>query len=181
MVEQHFEFIKQPKVTGPIYLKNPRRVHALGYVFLMALLVYAVMQRRARNNVEKEVYPMIVARNVKTDRPTGRRMIQQFFNMVTYRTDDGQRHFRPTQSRTVHSGYCGWTPRSTSPHTSLRDLMAGAFQARQKRRSFRRHVLNMGSESVDTMTGLAGSPFPFPGYQVLGNNTPSMSAVDGRC
>ena len=37
-VEQHFRFIKKPKVTGPMYLKNPGRVNALGYVFLMALM-----------------------------------------------------------------------------------------------------------------------------------------------
>ena len=60
VVEQHFSFIKNPKVVGPIYLKNPERAKALAYVFLMALLVYSIIQRRVRLRLEESDEPIEV-------------------------------------------------------------------------------------------------------------------------
>lgn len=38
-IEQKFRFLKSPVYLGPVYLKTKKRVHALGYVFIPALLV----------------------------------------------------------------------------------------------------------------------------------------------
>ena len=74
-VEQHFQFIGKPKVTNPMYLKNPDRVNALDYVFLMAIMIYTVMQRRVSRALENEEQPMQMIGAKGTFRSTGNRVL----------------------------------------------------------------------------------------------------------
>jgi transposase len=97
-VEQHFAFLKDAKVVGPVYLKKPERVQALAYVFLLALLVYSLLQRRARQALAREGEPPLeVAGKVKTLKPTGRRMLQLFEVMLVIRYENGHRNFPTNQ------------------------------------------------------------------------------------
>lgn len=81
VVEQHFSFIKNPKVVGPIYLKNPERVKALAYVFLMALLVYSIIQRRVRLRLEESDEPIEVYDKRSSFKPTGRSILEHFHHV----------------------------------------------------------------------------------------------------
>ena len=47
-LEQRFHFLKDPAVVDAFFLKKPERVEALGYVLLMACLVFSVLERRVR-------------------------------------------------------------------------------------------------------------------------------------
>lgn len=95
-VEQQFAFIKDPRVVGPVFLKSPERVNALAYVFLMALLVYSIIQRRARLALRDETEPMeLAARGLSTFTPTGRRVLELFYDGLVIVADDGTR-FIPT-------------------------------------------------------------------------------------
>jgi transposase len=47
-VEQGFKFMKQPLNLGPVYTKKPERVEALGYIFLMVLLLAKYLEYRVR-------------------------------------------------------------------------------------------------------------------------------------
>nr|WP_251037663.1 hypothetical protein [Paenibacillus albidus] len=47
-VEMNFSFLKDPVYTDEIFLKKPERVKVLGYLFLFALTIYRVFQRRIR-------------------------------------------------------------------------------------------------------------------------------------
>ncbi|MGG3970428.1 IS1634 family transposase, partial [Geobacillus stearothermophilus] len=47
-VEMNFAFLKDPFFTDEIYVKKPERVAVLGYLFLLALAIYRVFQRRVR-------------------------------------------------------------------------------------------------------------------------------------
>jgi transposase len=47
-VEQGFKFLKQPQLLGPIYTKKPERVEALGYIFLLVLLLAKYLEYRVR-------------------------------------------------------------------------------------------------------------------------------------
>ncbi|MFZ5436929.1 MAG: hypothetical protein ACOZCF_11660 [Bacillota bacterium] len=87
IVEGHFSFIKSLKVVGPTYLKNPERVAALAYVFLMALLVYSLIQRRARRALRGQEKPLIIYDNRKTFEPTGRSVLDLFVNMMVANVD----------------------------------------------------------------------------------------------
>lgn len=54
VVEQGFRFLKQPIYLGPVLLKRPERVEALGYVFLLVLLLAKYLEYRIRTVLEKE-------------------------------------------------------------------------------------------------------------------------------
>lgn len=81
-VERSFAFIKDPKTIGPMYLDSPERVEALGYVLLMALLVYSLIERRVRQALTPEEEPMKLAGGKTSYRPTGRRVLERFENMM---------------------------------------------------------------------------------------------------
>jgi len=89
-VEQGFPVVKDPKSVGAIFLKNEQRIEALGYVLIMALLVYSVIERRARLALIEADEPMELAGGPTSFRPTGRRVLQRFENMLVSRVD-GQR------------------------------------------------------------------------------------------
>lgn len=52
-VEQRFRFIKRPVYLGPIYLHTKRRIEALGYVFILILLIVSYLEYRVRQNIKK--------------------------------------------------------------------------------------------------------------------------------
>ncbi len=74
-VENLFRFIKSPYVLGPVFVKKPSRVEALGYVLLMALLIAMLLQRRVRENLAKEETPLQIPGKVKTFMPTVRMIL----------------------------------------------------------------------------------------------------------
>lgn len=86
-VEQGFPVVKDPKRVGAIFLKNEQRIEALGYVLIMALLVYSLIERRARLALVDADEPMELAGGPTTFRPTGRRVLQRFENMLISRVD----------------------------------------------------------------------------------------------
>ena len=54
VVEQGFRFLKQPIYLGPVLLKKPKRVEALGYIFLLVLLLAKYLEYRVRTTLEKD-------------------------------------------------------------------------------------------------------------------------------
>jgi len=89
-IEQRFPVLKDPTQVGAVYLKNTDRLEALGYVLLMALLVYSLIERRVRIALEDADRPMELAGGPTSFRPTGRRVLQRFENVLVARVD-GQR------------------------------------------------------------------------------------------
>ncbi|MGQ3685921.1 MAG: hypothetical protein ACUBOA_13085, partial [Candidatus Loosdrechtia sp.] len=47
-VETNFKWAKNPAAVAPIFLKDPKRIAVLGFVYLVALMVYTLMQRQIR-------------------------------------------------------------------------------------------------------------------------------------
>ncbi len=70
-VEVRFRFLKDPTFIDGIYVKTPDRVMALGYIFLMALLIFSLLERRVRKNLKKENEILIIPGKKKSDSPTG--------------------------------------------------------------------------------------------------------------
>ncbi len=54
-VERHFHFLKDPLFVGALYVKKPKRVEALGYVLLLACLLYSLLERRLRDGAKWSV------------------------------------------------------------------------------------------------------------------------------
>lgn len=93
-VETSFKFLKDPLFVGPVYLKKPSRVEALAYVFLIALLIFGLMERRVREAMKNETEPLIIPGKVKTFRPTGKKILESLeFIMVMTTSDPYRRAF----------------------------------------------------------------------------------------
>jgi len=86
-VERRFPVLKDPKRVGPVFLDRPDRVEALGYVLVMALLVYSLIERRARQALATAEKPMELAGGPTSFRPTGRRVLERFENMLVMSVD----------------------------------------------------------------------------------------------
>ena len=70
-VERIFRFIKNPAWVGSFCLKKPERIAALGYILLMAAVVYTLWERRVRKALSEEgVEPIRGLNKQKTKRPT---------------------------------------------------------------------------------------------------------------
>ncbi|ADU92746.1 IS1634 family transposase [Geobacillus sp. Y412MC52] len=105
-VEMNFAFLKDPFFTDEIYVKKPERVAVLGYLFLLALAIYRVFQRRVRQFITPE-RPLKGAGGRKLTRPTGQVIFQlfQYVNVILLELPDGRiqraldRSLNPDQRR----------------------------------------------------------------------------------
>ncbi|MEW5323897.1 transposase, partial [Geobacillus thermoleovorans] len=89
-VEMNFAFLKDPFFTDEIYVKKPERVAVLGDLFLLALAIYRVFQRRVRPFITREC-PLKGAGGRKLTRPTGQAIFQLFWyvNVILLELPDG--------------------------------------------------------------------------------------------
>jgi len=77
-VDRRFPVLKDSKRVGPVFLDRPDRVEALGYLLVMALLVYSVIERRAREALKDADEPTKLAGGPTSFRPSGRRVLERF-------------------------------------------------------------------------------------------------------
>jgi transposase len=86
-VETNMHWLKGIGNFAPIFLKTPRRVAALGQVYVIALMVHALIQRDARQRLEQE--KATIPGNVGfTSRPTTTVLFRLFEKVRTHRGRD---------------------------------------------------------------------------------------------
>lgn len=71
-VEVRFRFLKDPAFVDGFFVKDTGRLEALAYLMLVALLVYALIERMVRLGLRKDGQMLIGAGGVKHEAPTGR-------------------------------------------------------------------------------------------------------------
>ncbi|WP_235919690.1 IS1634 family transposase, partial [Heliomicrobium undosum] len=81
-VENRFRWLKDPAVVDQIWLKTPNRIMALGYVFLIGLLIYSLLERRLRQNMARETKPIRLPGNRLSKSPTAASFMQLFSDVV---------------------------------------------------------------------------------------------------
>jgi transposase len=70
-VERIFRFIKNPSWVGSFCLKKNERIAALGYILLIAAVIYTLWERKVRKSLAKDgVEPIEGLNKQKTKRPT---------------------------------------------------------------------------------------------------------------
>lgn len=91
-VECNFSFLKDPFFVDEIYLKKPHRVEVLGYLFLIALLVFHTIQGKVREQTS-ERNPLMATTNRKLAQPTTREIFRllEYIQVVVFRMPDGSR------------------------------------------------------------------------------------------
>jgi len=82
-VEIRFRWLKDPTIVKQIWLETPKRVMALGFVFLISLLIYCLLERKVRQNLAEESKPIRLHGNRITKKPTGVAFLQLFTDIVT--------------------------------------------------------------------------------------------------
>ena len=68
--ELQFKTIKEPESVGAVFVKKPERLEALAYVVLLAAMVRAIIQRRARRYAEITNEELPIPGKRMTKRPT---------------------------------------------------------------------------------------------------------------
>ena len=82
-VEARFRYLKSPYHVGPIYLHKPTRVKAFGFVMLLSLLLYSVLEYLIREKMKRETEPLMLPGNRKSFRPTGLAILEMLDGVTT--------------------------------------------------------------------------------------------------
>ncbi|WP_342774511.1 hypothetical protein [Biomaibacter acetigenes] len=93
-VETSFRFLKSPIFLDAIYLKKESRIEALCYVLFLALFIYQILQRRMRKALEEQGEYIFVAGKVKTEKPTGNRILELLKPIQTIGYVEGDKECR---------------------------------------------------------------------------------------
>jgi transposase len=80
-VELSFKWAKNPAAIAPIFLETPTRIAALGCVYLIALLVYTLIERHVRNSL-LERGETLPDRPAPSQRPTARTVFRLMRNIA---------------------------------------------------------------------------------------------------
>jgi transposase len=91
-IETRFRFIKSPVYLGPVFLDKPERVEALGYVFMMVLLIASYLEYRVRKALKETGQAVLLPGNKKTERPSTQ-TIMEIFNLIDVLIAGSKRYF----------------------------------------------------------------------------------------
>lgn len=87
--------MKSPVYLGPVFLEKPERVHALGYVFMLVLLVASYLEYRVRKGLKETEQAVLLPGNKKTQRPSTQ-TIMEIFGLIEVLIIGGERYFPET-------------------------------------------------------------------------------------
>jgi transposase len=87
-VEQRFQFLKDPAFVDAVFLQKPERIQALGYVMLLALLLFSCLERRVRQAPD----PFPTAYRGAVTRPTGQLILHHCRGIQVLWRDDAHRY-----------------------------------------------------------------------------------------
>lgn len=93
-LEQRFHFVKDPAFVDAFFLHKPERVEALGYVLLMACLVFSLLERRVRRAGK----PLDTPSRGKLDNPTGFEILHHMRGAIVVPVDPHHRELHVTIS-----------------------------------------------------------------------------------
>ncbi len=93
-VETSFRFLKSPVFLDAIYLKKPKRIEALTYVMIIALLLYKIIEKRAREALEAEKSFVTAPGRIKIQKPTGNRILELLSPFQVAVINEGGKKYR---------------------------------------------------------------------------------------
>ena len=98
-VERIFKFIKNPSWVGSFWLKKPERIAALGYLVLIAAMIYTLWERRVRKALtNSDIAPIEGLNRQKTRKPTAFALQKVMSSILV-------------QSKTVNGKMSIWLPK----------------------------------------------------------------------
>lgn len=89
VVEMCFAWMKGPAAVAPMFLKLPSRIVSMGFLLVIWMMVYALIQREIRKALPRNGGKAPHANNRWTDRPTARGILEIFKNVEMVRCRSG--------------------------------------------------------------------------------------------
>ena len=99
-VEAAFKFLKDPVYLGSVFLKKKSRVEALGYVFILVLLIAAYFEYRIRKSLKENNEFLNQPGGHKTQRPTVKTILELLENVIII-VNNGKRYFQKNMDEKV--------------------------------------------------------------------------------
>jgi transposase len=93
--EQNYGFLKDPVIVNSLFLKKPERIEALGFVLLLALLLWRVMERAMRMYVDSRSTALPGWDKKATERPTSFMMVTKFAGVIVLKLGPHRQLARP--------------------------------------------------------------------------------------
>ena len=81
-IEKNFGFLKDPAIINAIFLKKPERIEVLGLIFLLALLIWRLMERNLKLYVKNTGKLLPGWKQRMTKSPTSFMMSTKFLNIL---------------------------------------------------------------------------------------------------
>lgn len=110
-VEVTFKFLKSPMIVDRLFLKSNSRIEALGYLMLIALMIWTLMEREVRQNISE---PLIGPGKIKMMKPTAWAIMMMLSSLKTVAYNDNQclRSFAnpPTENQLKCLAFLGMSP-----------------------------------------------------------------------
>ena len=99
-VEQAFRFLKTPVFLGQVFLKKKERVEALGYVFILVLVIASYLEYRVRKSLKTNGEYLHQPGSHKTQRPTTKTILE-VLETVLIVVIDGKRYFQSNMDERI--------------------------------------------------------------------------------
>ncbi len=87
-IEKNFGFLKDPLIVNDLFLKKTERIEALGFILVMSLLIWRLIERCIRKYIKEEDITITGWDKKQTDRPTTFMMSTKFCSVHILRKDD---------------------------------------------------------------------------------------------
>ena len=77
-IEKNFGFLKDPLIVNDLFLKKPERIEALGFILVISLLIWRLVERCLRSYIKEKNIKITGWDKKPTDRPTTFMMTTKF-------------------------------------------------------------------------------------------------------
>jgi len=89
-VEMNFRFLKDPVIVNETFLKKAERIEALGFILLLSLMVWNLIQTVLREHLEKDAKTILGWDKKQTCRPTTLMVIFYFQHISVFKWNGGR-------------------------------------------------------------------------------------------
>ena len=93
--EQNYGLLTDPVMVNSLFLKKPERIEALGLVFLLALLLWRLMEQALRTSIDTTQTPLPGWDKQATERPTSFMMVTKFAGVIVVKLGHDRQLARP--------------------------------------------------------------------------------------
>jgi len=87
-IEKNFGFLKDPLIVNDLFLKKPERIEALGFILVISLLIWRLVERCLRSYIKEKNIKITGWDKKPTDRPTTFMMTTKFCSVHTLKKGD---------------------------------------------------------------------------------------------